>query len=76
MLFQNLQSAIVVVAVDVADVVIVNGFVFQNFVLLASRPQKLFRHSFIALYEVYDIRYVRPTFFGVDVIKKLTTIFY
>lgn len=28
----------------------------QNYVLLASRPQKLFRHSFIALYEVYDIR--------------------
>ena len=28
----------------------------QKYVLLASRPQKLFRHSFIAAYEVYDIR--------------------
>ena len=28
----------------------------QKYVLLASRPQKLFRHSFIASYEVYDIR--------------------
>lgn len=28
----------------------------QQFVLLAYRPQKLFRHSFIALYDVYNIR--------------------
>lgn len=28
----------------------------QNYVLLAIRPQKLFRHSFIAIYDVYDIR--------------------
>ena len=26
-----------------------------NYVLLAMRPQKLFRHSFIAIYDIYDI---------------------
>ena len=31
-------------------------FAPQNYVLLAIRPQKLFRHSFIAIYDVYDIR--------------------
>ena len=28
----------------------------QRYVLLALRPQRLFRHSFIAIYEVYNIR--------------------
>ena len=28
----------------------------QQYVLLAIRPQKLFRHSFIAIYDVYNIR--------------------
>ncbi len=28
----------------------------QSYVLLAIRPQKLFRHSFIAVYDIYDVR--------------------
>ena len=44
----------------------------QNFVLLAIRPQKLFRHSFIALYDVYDIRSGKQ-FFG-TIVPGLTLI--
>ena len=28
----------------------------KRFVMLAMRPQKLFRHSFIAMYDVYEVR--------------------
>ena len=27
----------------------------KRYVMLAMRPQKLFRHSFIAMYDVYEV---------------------